>query len=200
GRARERGATGRPGGRGGRERAGRQGAGERRPGGARRWSEVQPSDLARRADARRRGNNEPASGGPERRAPGARCNRATWRAGPTRDGGATMSRRAEARRGAPPERGATERAGGPRPREGAGPTRDGGATMRLRHVVGAFPALFRVGLMEAFAYRAEFFVWMLTTTMPLVMMALWTAVAAEAPFQGFGPGDFVAYYLAALIV
>ncbi|HKA91901.1 MAG TPA: ABC-2 family transporter protein [Haliangiales bacterium] len=72
--------------------------------------------------------------------------------------------------------------------------------MRLRHVVGAFPALFRVGLMEAFAYRAEFFVWMLTTTMPLVMMALWTAVAAEAPFQGFGPGDFVAYYLAALIV
>jgi ABC-2 type transport system permease protein len=32
------------------------------------------------------------------------------------------------------------------------------------------------------------------------MMALWTAVAAEAPFQGFTQADFVAYYLAALIV
>ncbi len=70
----------------------------------------------------------------------------------------------------------------------------------MRRIIRAFPALLRVGLMEAFAYRAEFFVWMLTTTMPLVMMALWTAVAAQGPFQGFYQADFVAYYLAALIV
>jgi ABC-2 type transport system permease protein len=70
----------------------------------------------------------------------------------------------------------------------------------VRRIVRSFPALFRVGIMEAFAYRAEFVVWMLTTTMPLVMMALWTAVAADGPFAGFSQADFVAYYLAALIV
>jgi ABC-2 type transport system permease protein len=32
------------------------------------------------------------------------------------------------------------------------------------------------------------------------MLALWTAVAREAPFGRFGEDDFVAYYLAALIV
>ncbi len=64
----------------------------------------------------------------------------------------------------------------------------------------AYPALLRIGLAEAVAYRAEFVVWMLTTTMPLVMLALWTAVAREAPFGRFGHSEFVAYYLAAFIV
>ncbi|HVV86620.1 MAG TPA: ABC-2 family transporter protein, partial [Kofleriaceae bacterium] len=49
-------------------------------------------------------------------------------------------------------------------------------------------------------YRAEMIVWILTTTMPLVMLALWTSVAAEAPFQQFTQADFVAYYLGALVV
>jgi ABC-2 type transport system permease protein len=40
----------------------------------------------------------------------------------------------------------------------------------------------------------------LTTTMPLVMLALWTGVAREAPFRGFTSNDFVAYYLAMLLV
>ena len=62
------------------------------------------------------------------------------------------------------------------------------------------PALLRIGFAETVAYRAEFVVWMLTTTMPLVMLGLWTSVAAEAPFRGFGQRDFVAYYLATLIV
>ena len=64
----------------------------------------------------------------------------------------------------------------------------------------AYPALLRIGLAEAVAYRAEFVVWMLTTTMPLVMLALWTAVARDAPFGRFGRDDFVAYYLATFIV
>jgi ABC-2 type transport system permease protein len=38
----------------------------------------------------------------------------------------------------------------------------------------------RIGFAEMVAYRAEFLVWILTTNMPLVMMALWSAVAAEA--------------------
>jgi ABC-2 type transport system permease protein len=64
----------------------------------------------------------------------------------------------------------------------------------------AFPTMLRIGFAEAVAYRAEFLVWMLTTTMPLVMLALWTAVASEGPFQQFDSTDFVAYYLSALIV
>ena len=64
----------------------------------------------------------------------------------------------------------------------------------------AMPTMLRVGLAETIAYRAEMIVWILTTTMPLVMLALWTSVAAEAPFAGFTELDFVAYYLAALIV
>jgi ABC-2 type transport system permease protein len=70
----------------------------------------------------------------------------------------------------------------------------------VRRALRAFPTLLRVGLAEAVAYRAEMFVWLLTTTMPLVMMALWTAVSREGPFQQFSQEDFVAYYLAALVV
>ncbi len=64
----------------------------------------------------------------------------------------------------------------------------------------ALPTLLRVGLAEAVAYRAEFLVWLLSTNMPLVMLALWSAVAREAPVGRFGERDFVAYFLAALVV
>lgn len=64
----------------------------------------------------------------------------------------------------------------------------------------ALPTLLRVGLAEAVAYRAEFAVWLLSTNMPLVMLALWTAVARDAPVGRFGQRDFVAYFLAALVV
>ena len=64
----------------------------------------------------------------------------------------------------------------------------------------ALPTMLRVGLSEAVAYRAEFLVWLLSTNMPLVMLALWTAVAREAPVGRFGQADFTAYYLATLVV
>ena len=70
----------------------------------------------------------------------------------------------------------------------------------IRHALRAYPTLLRVGFAEMVAYRAEFLVWILTTNMPLVMMALWTAVAADGPVGGFGPRDIVTYYLATLIV
>ncbi len=70
----------------------------------------------------------------------------------------------------------------------------------IRRWLKAYPTLLRIGLAEAVAYRAEFLIWMLTTTLPLVMLALWSAVAAEAPFEQFGQSAFVAYYLATLIV
>jgi ABC-2 type transport system permease protein len=71
---------------------------------------------------------------------------------------------------------------------------------RLRHAARAFPTLFKVGLAEIVAYRAEFLVWILTTNMPLVMLAIWQAVAAEGPVGRFDGATFTAYYLSILIV
>lgn len=62
------------------------------------------------------------------------------------------------------------------------------------------PTMIRVGLAEAVAYRAEMLVWLLSTTMPLVMLALMSAVARDGPVGRFGQADFTAYYLAALVV
>jgi ABC-2 type transport system permease protein len=69
-----------------------------------------------------------------------------------------------------------------------------------RAALRATPTLLRVGVAETVAYRVEFVIWMLTTTLPLIMLGLWTSVAAEAPFAQFGQREFVAYYVAALIV
>ena len=64
----------------------------------------------------------------------------------------------------------------------------------------AYPTLLRVGLSEVVAYRAEFLVWILTTNMPLVMLAIWHAVAADGPVGRFDQKQFTAYYLAVLAV
>ncbi len=64
----------------------------------------------------------------------------------------------------------------------------------------AYPVLLRIGLAEAVAYRAEMFVWMLTMTMPLVMLALWSAVAESGSIGRFGQSTFTAYFLATLVV
>ena len=72
--------------------------------------------------------------------------------------------------------------------------------MSLRRTVTALPTLLRVGLAEAIAYRAEMIVWILATTMPLVMMALFTAVARDAPVGRFGERQFVAYFLCTFII
>lgn len=72
--------------------------------------------------------------------------------------------------------------------------------MSARASLKAFPALFRIGLAETVAYRAEFVIWMLTTTLPLVMLGLWSSVASEQAFAQYTQTDFVAYFLAMLIV
>jgi ABC-2 type transport system permease protein len=70
----------------------------------------------------------------------------------------------------------------------------------VRNTLRAMPALLRVGFAEAVAYRAEMLVWVLATTMPLVMLALWSAVARDAPVGRYGQPQFVAYFLATFIV
>lgn len=74
------------------------------------------------------------------------------------------------------------------------------AATTIRDWSRAMPTLLRVGAAEALAYRAEFIIWMLTSTLPLVMLGLWTSVAAEAPFASWQSRDFVAYYLATVVV
>jgi ABC-2 type transport system permease protein len=69
----------------------------------------------------------------------------------------------------------------------------------LRRTFKAYPTLLRVAFAEAVAYRAEMFVWVLATTMPLIMMGLWTAVARDAPVGRFGPHEFTGYFLATFV-
>lgn len=72
--------------------------------------------------------------------------------------------------------------------------------MSLRATLRATPALLRVGFAESLAYRAELLVWILATTMPLVMMALFATVASEAPIGRLDRPRVVAYFLATFIV
>jgi ABC-2 type transport system permease protein len=74
------------------------------------------------------------------------------------------------------------------------------AAVELARVVKAFPTLLRIGVAEVVAYRAEFLVWILTTNMPLVMLALWHAVAADGPVGRFDQKQFTAYFLGVLVV
>ena len=64
----------------------------------------------------------------------------------------------------------------------------------------AYPTLLRIGFAEMVAYRAEMIVWMLSTTMPLVNLALWHSIAASGSIGGYGQRDLVAYFLSAFIV
>jgi ABC-2 type transport system permease protein len=70
----------------------------------------------------------------------------------------------------------------------------------LGRALRALPALFRVGFASALAYRSEFIVWILSMNMPLVMLAMWSAVARDGPIGGFGGTQFTAYFLGTLMV
>jgi len=70
----------------------------------------------------------------------------------------------------------------------------------VRASIRAVPTMLRIGISEALAYRAEMLVWIAATTMPLVMLALWHAVARTAPIGRFGGDQVVAYFLAMFVV
>ncbi|MEW5852800.1 MAG: ABC-2 family transporter protein [Myxococcota bacterium] len=67
-------------------------------------------------------------------------------------------------------------------------------------VLRAIPGLLRLGFAESVAYRAEFVIWFLSTTLPLVMLALWLAAAENSTVGPFDEAGFVAYYVAVLVV
>jgi ABC-2 type transport system permease protein len=70
----------------------------------------------------------------------------------------------------------------------------------LRAAIKAYPQLLRTGFAGAVAYRAEFLIWMFSTNMPLVMLAIWAAVARAGPVGAYTQKGFAAYYLATLLV
>ena len=72
--------------------------------------------------------------------------------------------------------------------------------MSLRNTLRSLPTMVRVGFSEAVAYRAETIVWIAATTMPLVMLALWHAVARDAPVGRYGAPQVTAYFLAMFVV
>src|SRR5439155_19666328 len=70
----------------------------------------------------------------------------------------------------------------------------------VKYALKAYPQLLRTGFAEAVAYRAEFLIWMFSTNMPLVMLALWAAVARSGPVGAYTQKGFAAYYLCTLVV
>ena len=62
----------------------------------------------------------------------------------------------------------------------------------------------RALLVRAFAdmteYRAEIAIWMISGSLPLVMMAVWLGLARAGPIGGYSADDFVAYFLLVFLV
>lgn len=72
--------------------------------------------------------------------------------------------------------------------------------MSVAAALRAAPTLLRVGFAAALAYRAEFIIWMFSTNMPLVMLAMWSSVARNGPVGSYSQDGFAAYYLSTLLV
>ncbi len=71
---------------------------------------------------------------------------------------------------------------------------------RLGILWGALPTLWRVALAGIVAYRAEMVIWILSATLPLVMLALWDAASIAGPLAGFGQAEFARYFTVTMIV
>ena len=70
----------------------------------------------------------------------------------------------------------------------------------MRRLTLASPTLMRVAWAEIVAYRAEMVIWILTATLPLVMLALWNAAAADGPIGAYGQVEFARYFAINLVV
>lgn len=63
----------------------------------------------------------------------------------------------------------------------------------------ATPTLAKVSVSRHVAYRAEMTIWILSSLLPLVMLALWNAVAADGPIAGFDQEQVARYFVATLV-
>ena len=65
----------------------------------------------------------------------------------------------------------------------------------------AWRGLVRVSMQVALRYRGRMVLWVLSGFFPLLLMAVWLTVVAEAgPPAGWSTGDFLAYFAAAAVV
>lgn len=64
----------------------------------------------------------------------------------------------------------------------------------------AWPTMWRVAVADIVAYRAEMVIWILSATLPLVMLSLWNAASAAGPLSGLSQGDFARYFAVTLVV
>lgn len=60
--------------------------------------------------------------------------------------------------------------------------------------------LTRIRFSEVLAWRTEFLLWLMTLTMPLIMLAFWRAVTKDGAFGGYTTSDITAYFLGVLAV
>lgn len=49
-------------------------------------------------------------------------------------------------------------------------------------------------------YRAEIVIWMISGSLPLIMMAIWMGLADEGPVGGYSAADFASYFLMVFFV
>jgi ABC-2 type transport system permease protein len=68
------------------------------------------------------------------------------------------------------------------------------------HLIRILPVMTRIAFAELSAYRGEMLIWILTTSLPLVMLALWEAAAQSGPIQGFAASDFARYFAFTLVI
>lgn len=69
----------------------------------------------------------------------------------------------------------------------------------MRAEIAALPTMMRVSAADHFAYRAEMVIWILTSILPLFMLALWNAVVADGAIAGFGQAEMARYFAATLV-
>jgi len=71
----------------------------------------------------------------------------------------------------------------------------------MRRLMRVYKALLQTAWATAVEYRAQAFLWILSSIFPLVMMVVWLAIVDEAgPLAGWGRADFISYYVGAAVV
>lgn len=63
-----------------------------------------------------------------------------------------------------------------------------------------FAAEYKAAWHLAIEYRLAVLIWMVSMVLPLVMLAGWLSIAEGGPVGRFGRTDFIAYYVAAILV
>lgn len=69
----------------------------------------------------------------------------------------------------------------------------------MSHLLRATPILARVSVARHVAYRAELTIWVLTSILPLIMLAMWNAVVQDRTVAGYGSAEMATYFVATLV-